>query len=164
MKYKEVLVKVEFLAVTNSNRVDKNVIPTYTDIVMCGNNNILTDKLLLYTAAASTSIAGVLHLALVPMFFKQMSLDVMIFFIVSGLAQLFWVIPTIKKWILPWYYIGIGGTIVLVILWIIAIPGSGYPIHETDVAIEVSQMAFIILCIIIIKKNKLEIESTKVDM
>ena len=133
-------------------------------MVLCGNNNILTDKLLLYTAAASTFIAGILHLALVPMFFKQMSPNVMIFFIVSGVAQLFWVIPTIRKWIFPWYYIGIGGTIVLVILWIIAIPGSGYPIHEMDVAIEVSQIAFIILCVIIIKKNKLEIESTKVDM
>jgi len=124
----------------------------------------LIERVLLYCAAVFTSIAGVLHLALVPMFFKQMSLDVMIFFIVSGLAQLFWVIPTIKKWILPWYYIGIGGTIVLVILWIIAIPGSGYPIHEMDVVIEVSQIAFIILCVIIIKKTKLEIESTKVDM
>ena len=124
----------------------------------------MIERVLLYCAAVFTSIAGILHLALVPMFFKQMSLDVMIFFIVSGLAQLFWVIPTIKKWILPWYYIGIGGTIVLVILWIIAIPGSGYPIHETDVAIEVSQIAFIILCVIIIKKTKLEIESTKVDM
>lgn len=124
----------------------------------------MTDKLLLYTAAASTFIAGILHLALVPMFFKQMSPNVMIFFIVSGVAQLFWVIPTIRKWIFPWYYIGIGGTIVLVILWIIAIPGSGYPIHEMDVAIEVSQIAFIILCVKIIKKNKLEIESTKVDM
>ena len=124
----------------------------------------MIERVLLYCAAVFTSIAGVLHLALVPMFIKQMTLDVMIFFIVSGLAQLFWVIPTIKKWILPWYYIGIGGTIVLVILWIIAIPGSGYPIHETDVAIEVSQIAFIILCIIIIKKNKLEIESPKVDM
>ena len=123
----------------------------------------MKDNALLYAAAASTFIAGVLHLALVPMFFKQMSPNVMIFFIVSGLAQLFWVIPTIKKWILPWYYIGIGGTIILVILWIIAIPGSGYPIHETDVAIEVSQIAFIILCVIIIKKAKLEIESTKVD-
>lgn len=131
---------------------------------MCGNSNILIERVLLYSAAVFTSIAGVLHLALVPMFFKQMSLDVIIFFIVSGLAQLFWVIPTIKKWILPWYYIGIGGTIVLVILWIIAIPGSGYPIHETDVAIEVSQIGFIILCIIIIRKNKLEIESTKVNM
>lgn len=88
----------------------------------------------------------------------------MLFFIVSGVAQLFLVIPTIRKWIFPSYYIGIGGTIVLVILWIIAIPGSGYPIHEMDVAIEVSQIAFIILCVIIIKKNKLEIESTKVDM
>jgi len=124
----------------------------------------LIERVLLYCAAVFTSIAGILHLALVPTFFKQMTLDVMIFFIVSGLAQLFWVIPTIKKWILPWYYIGIGGTIVLVILWIIAIPGSGYPIHETDVAIEVSQIAFIILCVIIIKKTKLEIESTKVDM
>jgi hypothetical protein len=124
----------------------------------------LIERVLLYSAAVFTSIAGVLHLALVPIFFKQMSLDVMMFFIISGLAQLFWVIPTIKKWILPWYYIGIGGTIVLVILWIIAIPGSGYPIHETDVAIEVSQIAFIILCIIIIKKTKLEIESTKVGM
>lgn len=131
---------------------------------MCGNSNILIERVLLYSAAVFTSIAGVLHLALVPMFFKQMSLDVIIFFIVSGLAQLFWVIPTIKKWILPWYYIGIGGTIVLVILWIIAIPGSGYPIHETDVAVEVFQIGFIILCIIIIRKNKLEIESTKVNM
>jgi uncharacterized membrane protein YuzA (DUF378 family) len=136
---------------------------------MCGNNNILTDniltdKLLLYAAAASTFIAGVLHLALVPMFFKQMSPNAMIFFIVSGLAQLFWVIPTIKKWILPWYYIGIGGTIVLIILWIIAIPGSGYPIRETDVAIEVSQIAFIILSIIIIKKNRAEIKSSNVEM
>ena len=125
---------------------------------------MIIERVLLFSAAVFTSIAGILHLALVPMFFKQMSLDVMIFFIVSGLAQLFWVIPTIKKWILPWYYIGIGGTIVLVILWIIAIPGSGYPIHEMDVVIEVSQIAFIILCVIIIKKTKLEIESTKVDM
>ena len=78
MKYKEVLVKVEFLPVTSSNRVDKDVIPTYTDTVMCGNNKILTDKLLLYTAAASTLIAGILHLALVPMFFKQMSPNVLI--------------------------------------------------------------------------------------
>ena len=103
-------------------------------------------------------------MALVPMFFNQMSPNVMIFFIVSGLAQLFWVIPTIKKWILPWYYIGIGGTIVLIILWIIAIPGSGYPIHETDVAIEVSQIAFIIFSIMIIKKNREEIKSRNIDM
>ena len=53
--------------------------------------------LLFYATAASTFIAGVLHLAIVPMF-PQMPLDITIFFIVSGLAQLFWVIPVIKEW------------------------------------------------------------------
>jgi hypothetical protein len=116
-----------------------------------------TFKALVYGAAASTLIAGVLHLALVPMFFNQMRPDVMIFFIGSGLAQLFWIIPTVKRWIFPWYYIGIGGTIVLILLWIIAIPGSGYPIGGMDVAIEVSQIAFIILSVIVIKKNREEL-------
>jgi hypothetical protein len=124
----------------------------------------VTNRVLFYSAAGATFLAGVLHLALVPMFFELMSLNVMIFFVVSGLAQLFWVIPTIKRWILPWYYIGIGGTIVLILLWIIAIPGSGYPIGETDIAIEVSQIVFIILCVIIIRKNRAEIKSSKVDM
>lgn len=116
-----------------------------------------TIKGLVYGAAASTLIAGVLHLALVPMFFNQMTPDVMIFFLGSGLAQIFWIIPTIKRWIFPWYYIGIGGTIILILMWIIAIPGSGYPIGGMDLAIEVSQIAFVILSVIVIKKNKEEL-------
>lgn len=124
----------------------------------------MRNNVLVYAAAASTFIAGILHIALVPMFFKSMipNPDVMIFFIVSGLAQIFWIIPTIKRWIMPWFYIGIGGTIILIILWIIAIPGSGYPIGETDVAIEVFQIVYIILSVIIIvntngEKNKIQI-------
>ena len=116
-----------------------------------------TFKVLVYGAAASTLMAGVLHLALVPMFFNQMTPDVIIFFIGSGLAQLFWIIPTIKRWIFPWYYIGIGGTIILILMWIIAIPGSGYPIGGMDMAIEVSQIAFVILSVIVIKKNREEL-------
>lgn len=119
-------------------------------------------KALVYGAVASTLIAGVLHLALVPMFFKQMKTDVMIFFIASGLAQVFWIIPTVKRWILPWYYIGIGGTTILILLWIIAIPGSGYPIGEMDVAIEASQLAFVILSVIIIKKNREELNKSDI--
>jgi hypothetical protein len=122
----------------------------------------MTLKVLVYGAVASTLIAGVLHLALVQMFFKQMRPDVLIFFIASGLAQLFWIIPTVKRWILPWYYIGIGGTIVLILLWIIAIPGSGYPIGDMDVAIEASQVAFIILSVIIIKKNREELNKSDI--
>ena len=120
-------------------------------------------KVLLFAAGASTFVAGVLHLTIVPMFFAQMSLDVMIFFIVSGMAQLFWVIPTVKRWIITWYYIGIGGTIILIIMYFIAVPGSGYPIGPLDVAVEISQIAFVILCIIIIKKNRAEIKSGIID-
>jgi len=48
-------------------------------------------------AAATTFIAGVLHLAIVPMFFNKMPTNITIFFIISGLAQLFWFIPVIKR-------------------------------------------------------------------
>jgi uncharacterized membrane protein YuzA (DUF378 family) len=58
----------------------------------------LKNQTLFYGAAASTFIAGVLHLAIVPMFFNKMPANVAIFFIISGLAQLFWVIPVIKRW------------------------------------------------------------------
>ena len=110
----------------------------------------MTNKALFYAAAASTFIAGALHLAIVPMFFTQMSIDITIFFIVSGLAQIFWVIPVIKRWGKPWYYVGIGGTVILIIMYLIAVPGSGYPVSQLDIAIELFQIAFIILCSIII--------------
>ena len=111
---------------------------------------LLTAKALFYAAAASTLIAGVLHLEIVQLFFTQMSIDITIFFIVSGLAQIFWVIPVIKRWSKPWYYVGIGGTVILIIMYLIAVPGSGYPVNQLDIAIELFQIAFIILCSIII--------------
>ena len=121
----------------------------------------MTNKALFYAAAASTFIAGVLHLAIVPIFFMQMSIDITIFFIVSGLTQIFWVIPVIKGWIKPWYYVGIGGTIILIIMYLIAVPGSGYPVSQLDIAIELFQVAFIILCSMIIAKNKVEMKLDK---
>jgi len=53
----------------------------------------MRNNVLVYAASTSTFIAGILHIALVPMFFKSMTLDVMIFFTVSGLAQIYWIIP-----------------------------------------------------------------------
>lgn len=114
----------------------------------------MTIALLLCAAAACTFIAGVLHLAMVPMFFAQLSIDVTIFFVVSGLAQLFWVIPTIKKWSKPWFYVGIGGTVILIIMYFVAVPGSGYPISPLDVAIEAAQIIFVILCVIIVFRDR----------
>ena len=113
-------------------------------------------KGLIYGAVASTLIAGILHLALVPMYFGQMTTEVTVFFLASGLAQLFWILPTVKKWIMPWYYIGIGGTIVLIVLWIVYIPGGGHSIDVMSATIEAFQIAFVILSVLIIKKSKQE--------
>lgn len=113
-------------------------------------------KGLIYGATASTLIAGILHLSLVPMFLSQMTPEVTVFFIASGLAQLFWILPTVKKWIKPWYYVGIGGTIILIVLWIIYIPGGGHPVDAMSGAVEAFQIAFVILSVLIIKKSKQE--------
>ena len=116
----------------------------------------LRNKVLFYVAAASTAVAGILHLALVPMYFSVMSIDVTVFFIVSGLAQLFWVIPIIKRWNKLWYYIGIAGTTVLIIMWIVAVPGSGYPVDGLQIVTEVFQIIFIITCSFIISKGRIK--------
>jgi uncharacterized membrane protein YuzA (DUF378 family) len=112
---------------------------------------LLKNKILIYGSAGSTFIAGVLHLALVPMYFDKMPTNVTIFFIIAGLAQLFWIIPVIKRWSNIWYYVGIGGTVILIILWIIAVPARGLTVSELEVVIEFFQIVFIILCLIIVK-------------
>ena len=112
---------------------------------------LLKNQILIYGSAVSTFIAGVLHLALVPMYFDKMPTNVTIFFIIAGLAQLFWIIPVIKRWSNIWYYVGIGGTVILIILWIIAVPARGLAVSELEVGIEFFQIVFIILCIIIVK-------------
>lgn len=115
----------------------------------------MNNKLLFYVAAICTFVAGVLHLAIVPMFFIQISTDVMIFFILSGLTQILWLIPVIKRWRNLWYYIGICGTTILILIWFIAVPGSGHQVSILDITIEIFQVAFIILCYIIITEKKL---------
>jgi uncharacterized membrane protein YuzA (DUF378 family) len=112
---------------------------------------LVKNQILIYGSAVSTFIAGVLHLALVPMYFDKMPTNVTIFFIIAGLAQLFWIIPVIKRWSNIWYYVGIGGTVILIILWIIAVPARGLTVSELEVVIEFFQIVFIILCLIIVK-------------
>jgi uncharacterized membrane protein YuzA (DUF378 family) len=114
---------------------------------------LLKSHILFYVAGVSTLIAGVLHLSIVPMFFNKMPANVTVFFIISGLAQLFWLIPVVKRWSNIWYYIGIGGTVILIILWIIAVPARGLAVSELEVVIEFFQIVFIILCTIIVKNT-----------
>jgi hypothetical protein len=114
-------------------------------------NQTLINRVLFYIAAASTFIAGVLHLAIIPMFFMLMPMNVTIFFLVSGAAQVFWVIPVLKRWNNFWYYVGIGGTVILIALFVIAVPGRGLQVSELEVTIELIQIVFIICSIIIVK-------------
>jgi hypothetical protein len=110
--------------------------------------NIGGINILYYAAAATTAIAGILHLSLVPNVIGR-NPNSGIFFIISGIAQIFWVIPML-----------IGGTLILIIMWVITrvpgnpITGRGGPISEMAIVIEISQIAYIIITVIIILKDR----------
>ena len=77
-------------------------------------------------AAVATAIAGIVHLYM-PIAHPQMlnNIPVATFFLGSGIAQLFWVIPMIKRWGNAWYYIGIAGNIAFILLYVITrFPGN----------------------------------------
>jgi hypothetical protein len=119
----------------------------------------INSKILYLSAAACTFIAGILHLTLVPNAIDR-NVNNGIFFLVAGLAQIFWVVPMIRQWGRGWYYVGIAGTLVLIIMWIITripgnpITGRGGPVSEIAIATEVFQVAFVVLSIIILSKER----------
>jgi hypothetical protein len=121
--------------------------------------NIGGINILYYAAAATAAIAGILHLSLVPNVIGR-NPNSGIFFIISGIAQIFWVIPMLKRWGRIWYFVGIGGTIILIIMWVITrvpenpITGRGGPISEMAIVIEIFQIAYIIITAIIILKER----------
>lgn len=122
------------------------------------------NKILLISivAAICTGIAGILHLNMLPAFNTQMT----ILFLVGGLAQIFWIIPTVKNWGKIWDYIGIVGTIAFVLIWVITripenpITGRAGMVGDAAIAIEVFQIAFIVLLgVLVAMKSKKQIEN-----
>jgi hypothetical protein len=119
----------------------------------------MKEALLYYAAAGTTAIAGILHLLLVPNIIG-FNVNNAIFFLLSGIAQIFWVLPMVKRWGKMWYYIGIAGTIILIIMWAITrmpgnpITGRGGPISDLAIAIEVFQIAYVIITAIIIARER----------
>ena len=78
-------------------------------------------------------------------------------FLISGLAQLFWVLPMIKRWGRIWNIIGLAGTAVLVgltgyvVVESVKNPQATPPgVLEMAIAIELLQIAFVIITAIII--------------
>jgi hypothetical protein len=116
-----------------------------------------TNRTLLYLgAAACTGIAGILHLMLVPSSVIA-GIQYATFFLISGLLQLFWVLPMVKRWGRIWNIIGFAGTIVLVgltgyvVIESVRNPQSTPPgITELAVAIEIFQISYVIITAIII--------------
>jgi len=113
-------------------------------------------SVILYLAAATTTaIAGILHLMLGP---NNLGFNINngILFIVGGIAQVFWIIPILRRWGMTWNCIGIGGTIVLIAIWSITrmpgnpITGRGGGVNTMAVLVESFQVAFIGLAIAII--------------
>jgi hypothetical protein len=123
---------------------------------------------LYYAAAATTAVAGILHLILATNALG-LDLNVGIFFSVAGIAQLIWVVPMIKRWGRPWYYVGIGGTAVLIILYMIIlmpdnpITGRAVEIDPMGIVTKLLEAAFIgLTAAIIVRESRLkEIDAKK---
>ena len=115
-------------------------------------------------AAATTAIAGILHLIWASSIIGKAPPTFSIFFIVSGIAQVFWALPMIKQWGRIWYYIGLAGTAVLVILYAVTrVPnpltgGRPAPTEGIGIAIMVFQIAYIaITAIILVRERRMKV-------
>ena len=122
-------------------------------------------KWLYYAAAATTALAGILHLTLAPNMLN-FNLNGALLFLVGGAAQLFWVIPMIRRWGRIWYGIGIVGTLVLIAIWIITripgnpITGRGGMVNDMGIGVEAIQWAFVGLtaAILVIESRRKRID------
>ena len=66
----------------------------------------------------------------------------------------------VRRWGKPWYYVGMGGTIVLIIIWTITrfpnplTEGRGLPINSMSIVTDLFEIAFVITTAIIISKER----------
>ena len=121
-------------------------------------------KILSYVAAATTAIAGIIHVILGA---DSGSQNTQILFIVGGIAQIFWVLPMIKRWGYVWYFTGIGGTITFIAIWVITripdnpITGRGGRVSDNGILVETFQLAFIAIVIAILALERKSNQKTE---
>lgn len=100
----------------------------------------------LYQSASIVTIAaGILLLIMFALNTRPNATTV--FFLVSGLIQIFWILPLIKRWQFWWYYGAIIVTLISIAIYI------EYPIFALGVASEILQAIFIVICGFIIWKQ-----------
>ena len=130
------------------------------------NATLIEKHILFYLAAATTMIAGVLHLAMIGPSLKPINFPMELLpytdglFLISGIAQIFWGLPMALRWNSRWFYAGLIGTIALTSL----IALTRVPNEITGVALqdknpmalltEVMQTTYIVTTLAIILNNK----------
>ena len=116
---------------------------------------------LFIAAAVATAIAGIVHLYM-PISHPRMlgNIPTATFFLGSGIAQIFWILPMIKRWGRIWYYIGIAGNVGFIILYVITrFPGNpvnerGGDVDAVDMTCELAQVAYIAITAVILAKER----------
>ena len=111
-------------------------------------------------AAIATAMAGIVHLYM-PLAHLRMfeNIPIVTFFLGSGIAQIFWILPMIKRWGRMWYYVGIAANIGFIILYVITrfpgnpVNGRGGDVDAIDMICEVAQVAYIGITAVILAKE-----------
>jgi len=132
-----------------------------------GINTILIEKhILFYLAAATTMIAGVLHLAMIGPSLKPINFPMELLpytdglFLISGIAQIFWALPMALRWNRRWFYAGLIGSIALTsLIALTRIPNeiTGVALQDKNpmaLLTEVMQTTYIVTTLAIILNNK----------
>lgn len=110
---------------------------------------------LYYAAAAATAIAGILHLIAAPNMLN-FNPNGAILFLAGGAAQIFWALPMARIWGKAWYSIGIAGTVVFMLIWVVTrmpgnpITGRGGGVNEMAIAVQAAQGIFVGLAVAIL--------------
>jgi hypothetical protein len=116
---------------------------------------------LFIAAAVATAIAGIVHLYMSLSHPRMLgNMPIATFFLGSGIAQIFWILPMIKRWGRIWYYVGIAGNIAFIILYVITrfpgnpVNGRGGDVDALDMICEIAQVAYIAITAVILAKER----------
>ena len=130
------------------------------------NPTLIERRVLFYLAAATTMIAGVLHLAMIGPSLKPINFPMELLpytdglFLISGIAQIFWALPMALRWNRRWFYVGLIGTIALTsLIALTRIPNeiTGVALQDKNpmaLLTEVMQTTYIVTTLTIILNNK----------
>ena len=127
---------------------------------------LIENRVLFYVAAATTMIAGVLHLAMIGPSLKPINFPMELLpytdglFLISGIAQIFWAVPMALRWNTRWFYAGLMGTIALTsLIALTRIPNeiTGIALQDKNpmaLLTEVMQTTYIVTTLTIILNKK----------